>query len=249
MSLDFEMKENEQKEEVKDLSTKQELEILQKSINEIAHDLGNELQMISGFISLIKSYVNSNTINKESLISYLKTIEDNGRNAQELIQELMHLKNSQKLKIEEIYIRDILNSIINNLSVQYPDIQFDMEVKNLLLMVDRIKIRRALLNLIKNSCESIYFKKNPVGRVKITSEIDNNFVYFYIIDNGVGVLEEHKPFLFKNFRSTKEYGHGVGLIATKSIAQQFKGDAYFLSSNQRETIFVFKISREYLIIG
>lgn len=77
---------------------------------------------------------------------------------------------------------------------------------------DRVKLLQILVNLIKNSIESI-IEQNPEKKEMILSlqEKDDNHFIIQLSDNGVGIKKENLEKIFSFGFTTKKEGHGFGL--------------------------------------
>ena len=103
-----------------------------------------------------------------------------------------------------------------------------MEVRRVLfrspahINCDQKQINRILINLIKNSIESINQKKEKStdfsGKSNVDIKEDSDYIYLKIEDNGVGFEKIDKLKMVNPYYTTKEKGTGLGLaIVTKII--------------------------------
>ena len=88
---------------------------------------------------------------------------------------------------------------------------------------DEEQLHRVFINLIKNSIESIYNKKNKnvdfKGKINIDIRDDSDYIYATIIDNGVGFDHVDKTKMLTPYFTTKKSGTGLGLaVVTKIIS-------------------------------
>ncbi len=90
------------------------------------------------------------------------------------------------------------------------------------VLLDPNGIFHCLSNLLINAGESVSSKN---GEVRITAELrNNNLLTITVSDNGPGIPEEEKPFIFDPFHSSKGYkGTGLGLAVAKKIVEEHKG--------------------------
>jgi len=104
----------------------------------------------------------------------------------------------------------------------FPNVKFTLNVKNFELKCDKNKLVRAIRNAIENAIRALPDKK---GEITITSDFDNNFAYFSIIDNGKGMDDETKSkFLKPYFTTSSQYGgSGIGTIIMQKVAEMHKG--------------------------
>lgn len=108
---------------------------------------------------------------------------------------------------------------------------------------DREQLRRALVNIIRNSAQAI--QNLPNGLIKITlEELDAN-VRITVHDNGQGIPEADRNKLFEPNFTTKTGGMGLGLAITKSILENYKAGIFFLSEPGETKFFLdFPIYKE-----
>lgn len=90
------------------------------------------------------------------------------------------------------------------LTMQLPD-------KETPVFIDPVLIEQAVTNIVKNAAESA----GEGGHVSI--EIGGPGTTLTITDNGAGISEEAAGMLFTPFFTTKEQGHGLGLLLVSEV--------------------------------
>lgn len=85
--------------------------------------------------------------------------------------------------------------------------------------IDFLRLKRAFMNLLKNSYEAMGAK----GTVKLCAKGEESFVRFDLIDFGCGISPDYLPKLFAPFETTKEDGTGLGLLIAKRIIESHGG--------------------------
>ncbi len=95
---------------------------------------------------------------------------------------------------------------------------------NLIVEIEKEKIREVVNNLLTNAIKYT----PPGGVIKIQSEIKDDLLTVSIEDNGIGITEEEKKRLFKQFGKIERYGMGwdigidgtgMGLYIAKKIVE------------------------------
>ena len=88
--------------------------------------------------------------------------------------------------------------------------------ENTEINADCILLEQALVNIVKNSAESIGMRKNKEvqGWVEISTEADGTLL---VTDNGIGISSEAKEHLFTPFYSSKPNGQGIGMMIVREI--------------------------------
>jgi len=93
-----------------------------------------------------------------------------------------------------------------------------------LILADGIQIQQVLVNLVRNSIDSM--AGVPRGRRQLqihTQRLSNNYVEVSVEDTGVGLSDEDLGSMFQGFYSTKEQGMGMGLAISRSIVEAHSG--------------------------
>ncbi len=95
------------------------------------------------------------------------------------------------------------------------------------IMVDRIQVEQALLNLVRNATESLSEVQLPVKRIAISASAGAASVEIAVSDTGPGIAAEMEQRLFQPFATTKAQGMGLGLTITRSIVEAHGGRLSF----------------------
>ncbi len=86
---------------------------------------------------------------------------------------------------------------------------------------DRKQMERVLVNLLDNAVASV--KDDGIIEVEVTFSQKELLVYMEVRDNGPGVAEEDKPYLFEPYFSMKKKGTGLGLSIAETIVSDHNG--------------------------
>ena len=116
---------------------------------------------------------------------------------------------------------------------------------NQLVLGDDETLAQVFLNLITNA-----IKYNiPNGKVKVSFEEKDAFVAVNVEDTGIGIAEEHLPFIFDQFyrikkdREKKSCGTGLGLSIAKKIVEAHGGSIQVASELGKGSIFTVFLSK------
>jgi signal transduction histidine kinase len=108
-----------------------------------------------------------------------------------------------------------------------------------IILIDRVKLLHIIVNLIKNSIESVLatHDTNKIITVR-TEKHDETHIAIQIIDNGVGVPEENLEKIFSFGFTTKKTGHGFGMHTSANFTTEVGGKlvAESLGVNQGATM-------------
>ncbi|SFV68867.1 Nitrogen regulation protein NtrY [hydrothermal vent metagenome] len=114
-----------------------------------------------------------------------------------------------------------LNELIKQTLTLYENINFIefIEDKSIpKIELDKDRIQRVLINLIKNAIEALYNTDNP--KITIQTKLEKNKINLIIMDNGGGFSQDIKHNMFEPYVTTKEKGTGLGLAIIKKIVEE-----------------------------
>jgi signal transduction histidine kinase len=137
-------------------------------------------------------------------------------------------------------VKQLFDNIYNLLEEQFKekDIECSINVdpQTLELSADEKLIEQVLINLVKNSIQSVSSKKDP--QIRLNAFLNNRGrITLQVIDNGAGILPEVIDKIFIPFFTTKADGAGIGLSLSKQIMRKHGGNLTAYSDPDRETIF------------
>ncbi|MCP3926340.1 MAG: response regulator [Desulfobacterales bacterium] len=126
------------------------------------------------------------------------------------------------------------------------DIELDDKLPR--LIIDKGRIMQVIINLIKNSFEAVSnLAENR--RLKINSFMENDFLFFTIADNGIGIEPEQINKIVK-FGESNSNSSGFGLYYCKDFVEKRKG-VFEINSPGRNKGAIVKIGfpKEHIIEG
>ncbi len=85
---------------------------------------------------------------------------------------------------------------------------------------DRKTIRQVVRNLLRNARDAV----DAGGKIEISTQNEDTCVILRVMDNGMGIAEALRPFLFQPYFTSKDDGHGLGLVICRRIVQQHHGE-------------------------
>ena len=222
---------------------KESFERQQQFVQDASHELRTPIQAIEGHLSLIDRWGKEDpTILNESIQTSLIEV----RRMKKLMEELLMLaRNEEHLTNTPVNIESVIQQVINDLGFIYPVATFHVsnqsEFKNVVMS------EQALSQIIRNIFENgIHYNENdPIIETIITSI--NSKIHITINDNGIGIAEEHLPFIFNRFYRADESrlndhgGTGLGLSITKMLADKYNIKISVRSKLNEGTSFIIEI--------
>lgn len=183
-------------------------------IASISHDIKTPLTSIIGYSDLIKD----GNISKKEIKEYNEIINGKAIHIKNILTDFddyLINKSNTTLKMDKIYIKDIVSSLNDDYKIDLKNTGIDFIVKskcnNDIICVDIIKLKRIFANIIQNSTR--YLKNKGIINIMISK--DDKFYIFKVSDNGPGVDEKiiDKIFdpLFTTDKSRKISGLGLSI--------------------------------------
>jgi two-component system C4-dicarboxylate transport sensor histidine kinase DctB len=90
------------------------------------------------------------------------------------------------------------------------------------VMAERFRLEQVLVNLLQNALEALESTADPEIRVQVV--VKRSQVRIVVADNGPGVTPEAAKSLFTPFATTKPRGLGLGLVISRDIIAEFRGE-------------------------
>jgi C4-dicarboxylate-specific signal transduction histidine kinase len=146
--------------------------------------------------------------------------------------DLEHIKLSDFWSVTESRIRNYVRSY--DVGLRFYPVDEDA-----LLFVDRHRLQRAFINLVKNAVDA--FRNNPeieAPEIAFRVGVSRDKVIFEVADNGPGVNSEIKGEIFSPFVSgNKEFGVGLGLTIVQYIIRELGGEIKYRENSPQGSIF------------
>jgi len=173
----------------------------------------------------------------------------------EMVENLLTLARADEgrapLAVEESDLRELLGDVAETAGMLGESagiaVRADIPDHEVLLAVDRHRIREMLLNLVTNA-----IKYTPQGgTVGLGLEEDDGAAVFTVRDSGIGIAPGDLPHIFERFwradparsRTGDRPGTGLGLAITKWIAEAHGGTITVQSRPGRGTVFVVRLPK------
>jgi two-component system NtrC family sensor kinase len=181
----------------------------------IAHEIGNPLGIILGYLELIRK----EDVNDEEKGDFLNRVESEITRINVIIRQLLDFSRPSSGNKKENRIHEIIADTINMLNL-HPlmegiNLQLDLKAERDTVVSDSSQLQQVFLNIIMNAADVLKdeghagnFSSNEILIVtdNITDSIEIRF-----IDNGPGIEEDRIQRVFDPFYTTKEPGRGTGL--------------------------------------
>ncbi len=102
-------------------------------------------------------------------------------------------------------------------------VAFDVPERPAPAHLDRQMLRRALINLIRNSAQAIRDQGRKDGQVRVSLGRSGDFWVIDVDDDGPGIPAESRERIFDPYVTTKQDGTGLGLAIVKKVIVEHGG--------------------------
>lgn len=218
-------------------------------IGVVTHQLRSPLTNLKWAVELISS--DDFVKDKEKEEEYHSVLKENISRMMELVEELLIVSKIEQgvlvLHKKEVDFKELIDGMISrfkffavasNITINfYPG----ENLPN--IFIDPQQVKLVVENLIDNA---IRYTKGG-GTVEIWLENKGKFLQFKIKDQGVGIPEEDKKYIFQKFFRAENIlkdqvrGTGLGLFVAKSIVDNSGGTIWFESETNKGTTFYFTL--------
>lgn len=216
---------------------------LKDSLSDISHQIKTP---ITSILIMLDNILSDENMPEDIKKDFIKDIKREIVNIKFLVESILKLSkidsNSIKFIKKEVFIKDIINEAVKNVSML-------SELKNIKIIVlgdDSIKTIcdlkwqvEAITNILKNCIEHSYENK----KIYINYNQNNMYTELKIEDNGTGIDAKDLPHIFERFYKGKNSSSdsvGIGLALSKSIIESNNGYIQVDSKLNKGTTFIIK---------
>ena len=199
----------------------------------VAHELNQPLTAINNYCNGMVSRIRGKQINDEDLLAALEKTARQAQRAGQIIQRIRSfVKRSEPNRTLSEVAPMVTEAVeLVEIELRRRNVRLSHYVAARLpkLYADPILIEQVLINLMKNSAESIDNAERPAGQRHVELRVvpckveEQDAVEFSVTDTGKGLPPETMARLYEAFFSTKAEGMGIGLNLCRSIVESHAG--------------------------
>lgn len=196
-------------------------------ISNISHELRTPLTHIKGYLDmLVDESLGPLTSHQREALSVLQRAETRlERLIEDLIQFSLAARGELSIKLNSFNPGDLINTIANQSTNKARSkrisLQVDISAHLPNVRADEEKMGWVLMQLLDNA-----IKFTPAGgTIKISTQVEDGFVYISVTDSGIGIPQEQIADIFEPFHQldssvTRRYpGTGLGLAMVRRILE------------------------------
>lgn len=210
--------------------TQQEIEnarirsILQLSAG-VAHELGNPLNSLNIHLQVMTRNLQklSSDAAAEKLRRSLDICAGEVARLDSIITHFLHAVRPSPPDFQELDLISVLEETLEFLGPELESSGLTVDVSigpgPARVQGDRNQLKQVFFNLLKNARQAM----KAGGTIHLGTSSDDEFVYLRIADTGEGIAEEDLPRVFQPYFTTKDGGHGLGMMIVERIMRDHGG--------------------------
>jgi two-component system NtrC family sensor kinase len=186
----------------------------------MAHEINNPLQVMTSEITMINDLFEDcragDPMDTETLGLMSESVDQIGlqiKRCSNITQGLLKFARKTEPVVRSIVPHELIGEIVAMVEHQahLEDITIRQEVDPGLPEIesDPAQLQQVFLNLLNNAIYAV--KDKDDGEIRITSDVDDEFILLAITDNGCGIDPDQLKRIFVPFFTSKPVGKGTGL--------------------------------------
>ncbi len=235
---------------IRDVTREREFErIKQKLMDTVAHDLRSPIASIRAVLESLALGVMGQL--SESAVKRIRGAESSADRLLRLINDLLDYDKYESgqftLNLENHSIQELAYSSIVSIEslIEAKHLLTKVEGDDFSVVVDADRLTQALVNILSNAV-----KFSPEGgTIKITTKRRNKDVLLEVADQGPGIPDSYKAYVFERFKQVeseaqKHKGTGLGLPIAKQVVEAHEGQIGVRDNEGGGTVFWFTVPME-----
>jgi signal transduction histidine kinase/ActR/RegA family two-component response regulator len=209
----------------------------------MSHELRTPLNAILGFAQLLESDLGDPLTTTQA--TRVRLIMRAGWHLLNLVSDVMDISRIESRRFEVINVGGDISSVLEEAVALTQPLADSHRIElsahavspfGVGAVVDRRRLLQVMLNLLSNACKY----NRPGGHVRVDVTHAGDEVFVDVVDDGVGMTDEHLSHLFEPFNrlgneGTAIEGSGIGLALTRRLVDLMNGRLEFESSTQQGT--------------
>jgi len=207
----------------------------------VAHDLRSPINSIAALVDLIQHPAST----EEEKAEYYDMILSACKNSDTIIQDLIDTakkRDNKAITVEGVSLNQFLSSVRDQWAYRLPanrQLVYKSPDSEIIAAINEQKMQRVIDNLINNA---IKFTPSD-GIIELGLQTEKNNIRISISDNGIGIPEDLRPYLFDRFSKAGRTGldgeksYGLGLSICQQIVEQHGGSISVNSKEAKGTTF------------
>lgn len=199
----------------------------------ISHELNQPLAAILLDANMVQQGVASGKLTTPDLLENINAIEQNTLRASQIIQRIRNFIQPAPETYELVDLGalsvDVADLVASEARARQVKFSFSRDVPLARVMGDRIQLSQIILNLYRNAMQAMATVPQRDIAVEVRNEAAN--VVLRMTDSGIGFSSRVLEGMGTEFFTPKPEGLGVGIMISRTIAEQHGGTLTFINAS------------------
>lgn len=198
---------------------------MQMMLAGIAHEVRNPLGGMELFCGLLKEDLagEEDDEQRQKKIDMIERIEREIDYLERVVNNFLDFASAEEMERERVDAAELVDEIFEVVDADAEQAGCDLakEIEEgVELTVDAGRMRRALINVVRNACQA---SKDQGGPVLVRCHCREGERRIEVVDHGCGIPQDKRDEMCKPFYTTREKGSGLGLALTRQIVEDHGG--------------------------
>ena len=205
----------------KQIARSEQMNAMGQLASGVAHEIRNPLNSIATIVQQLDKDFEPVSDNEE-YHSLAKIVSKEVKRMNRTIENFLRFSKPEPIIKNQFPLENLINTIAEQFTPLLSEKGIDFSlIQNWSGLVnwDRNQIKQVLINLIKNSIESI----QDSGKIEIVISNSEENITIKVIDNGEGIPKENLQKIFNLYFTSKAKGTGIGLSIIQRIINEHDG--------------------------
>ena len=214
----------------------------------VAHELGNPLNSLTIHLELMQRKLAAleQTASTEKIKDSIEICRGEVKRLDAIITNFLEAIRPTKPELNPLDLIQLIEAVLQVQEVELADRKIDVKIEIdgdiPEILGDRGQIKQVFFNLIKNAMEAMTGK----GQLKILARSDSEHVYLQFVDNGSGISQTDMSKIFDAYYTTKENGHGLGMMIVQRIMRDHGGHIAVESQSDVGTVITLQFPQQHI---
>jgi two-component system sensor histidine kinase VicK len=220
-------------------------------LDTLTHNISGALALMQNLSIEAEKYAEGS--NPKKLRKYLALVSENSKTCLKIIEDFIQYEHE---KSPDISVKNNRINIVEKIDFVRQELQHShrsralylySSVPHIHILTDEVKLLQVVNNLVSNAIK-FSEHRHPV----VINIVDHsNEVVVSVTDQGIGIPDTIKPFIFNNLTQAGRPGlqgepsRGIGLSICKNLIEMIGGRIWFESEEGKGSIFYFSIPKIY----
>jgi len=218
--------EEEQRQQLVDLSQAARLATMDRMVTEIAHEINQPLTAIANYsAACLRALQDDQPIAK--VMGWLEQINAQAKRASQIVQQLRAFIRKGKITPAVVDIDPLVKEVADFTTIEARARGIDLGIQPAgvacRVLADRVLIEQVILNLIGNAMEALAEVDSRERRLLVKVARQAETITISVCDNGPGIPPELGERIFEPFVTSRHDGLGMGLAICRSVIEAHGG--------------------------